>query len=318
MLPTRMVRVVYIAGAARSGSTVLDTILGNAQGVESVGELFKLARSGWAGAEYCSCGEPGDRCPFWTRVRARFEAAGFNVEQYARLSEEVERRRKVSLPLFGTRGRLGPTLGRGFERDRLEPWGRATAELMRSILDEAGAEVLVDSSKSPERALALSLLPEVDLYLIHLVRDGRGMAWSLSKSIQKDLANGVQREIRGRSVTRTALIWSVVNTQVLRVAKRLPPERKLLLRYEDYLESLETALEPLVDFAGPGVVEAARRAVAGEELPLGHTIAGNRLRMNGAIRLQADHEWREKLNTRDRRRFERVGAPLLRRFGYET
>ena len=61
--------VLYVVGAARSGSTVLQTVLGSHAQIEGVGELGFLSRSGHVFEEYCACGEPADVCPYWSEVR---------------------------------------------------------------------------------------------------------------------------------------------------------------------------------------------------------------------------------------------------------
>ena len=58
------VTVLYITGLWRSGSTILDIILGSHHLVEGVGELRTLPAALVDGAT-CACGQPVDRCPFW-------------------------------------------------------------------------------------------------------------------------------------------------------------------------------------------------------------------------------------------------------------
>ena len=61
-------------GCGRSGSTILDILLGNSSQIESVGELvFALSR---ADVERCSCGLSLSDCTFWSRVRCDLEAEG--------------------------------------------------------------------------------------------------------------------------------------------------------------------------------------------------------------------------------------------------
>ena len=217
------VRVVYIMGYGRSGSTVLDTVLGNVEGVESVGELANVARSGWRGGEPCACGRLAKDCPFWSSIRRRWEETGGDLDRYLALQARYESHRAWSRLTLRRRSR-----GEGFRT-----WARLTAGLFRAVAEESGARVVVDSSKSPVRALALHLAPEIDLFVIHLVRDGRGVAWSLSKAYARDPQAGVPHDFRPRSVVRTALSWSYVNLQASRVRRGLPPERGALLRYED-------------------------------------------------------------------------------------
>src|SRR5688500_770153 len=90
-------KVIYITGAARSGSTVMDIVLGNHPEIVSVGELKNLVKSGWARGEYCSCGERAIGCPFWTAVRTEWNklTGGHDLSEYARLQTVFERYRRL-------------------------------------------------------------------------------------------------------------------------------------------------------------------------------------------------------------------------------
>jgi hypothetical protein len=58
----------YIAGPGRSGSTLLDITLGQADGFVSVGELRNIWARGFGEDWPCGCGLPVRRCPFWSAV----------------------------------------------------------------------------------------------------------------------------------------------------------------------------------------------------------------------------------------------------------
>jgi hypothetical protein len=49
---------------------------------------------------------------------------------------------------------------------------------------------------------------------------------------------------------------------------------------------------------------------------VGHAVAGNRLRMAGAIRLKPDMEWAHKLSPRDKRIFWLLAGWLAKQYGY--
>ena len=142
------VTVLYIAGSGRSGSTVFDLVLGNHQDVESVGELSNLFRSGWRNGEYCACGQRGDECSFWSEVKKDWVArtnAG-DLEEYIKLQGEFEGLSSIPRLL---RQRHKPS--ESFQR-----YAKWTHALFRSIQNVSGKSTIVDSSKSPARALALS------------------------------------------------------------------------------------------------------------------------------------------------------------------
>ena len=86
------VRVIYIMGAGRSGSTLLDTVLANHPDVVGVGELVNLHSAGWTSNEICACGQLGTECSFWTRVREAWQrrVPQATVEGYVALQKRIE------------------------------------------------------------------------------------------------------------------------------------------------------------------------------------------------------------------------------------
>ena len=116
-------------------------------------------------------------------------------------------------------------------------YGRRTTRLFEAILSQSGKKTIVDSSKLPGRAMALALVPEIDLRVIHVVRDGRGVAWSLAKAYQREVKSGLQREIKPKSVSRTALRWTMVNLETEYLFRKLGPEKVMRLRYEDFVSN---------------------------------------------------------------------------------
>ena len=62
------VRVLYVGGTGRSGSTVVANALGGLDDAVSVGEVRFLWERGIVQNRLCSCGEPFATCPFWNEV----------------------------------------------------------------------------------------------------------------------------------------------------------------------------------------------------------------------------------------------------------
>ncbi len=62
-------------------------------------------------------------------------------------------------------------------------------QLYRAIANVADADYVVDSSKAPAYAIILSRMRNVDIRLLHMVRDVRGVAYSATKKkIRTDVA----------------------------------------------------------------------------------------------------------------------------------
>jgi hypothetical protein len=304
-------RVIFIAGAGRSGSTLLDIVLGNHPEIVSVGELSKLVPSALVGREYCACGARGDECEFWREVVGQWlggEAGEAEQREYLALQERFERTRRWPR-LLAERRRASPRFLRYAER---------TAALFRAIARVSGKPVVLDSSKNPARAFALSLVPGLELAVIHLVRDPRGVAFSYQKAFARDERGGVQHDIAPRPAWRTALAWRFGNAAAERLMRGLAPGRAARLRYEDLVADPRRALAGLDAVLGMDLSALSERMAAGEEMAVHHTVAGSRLRMQGRVRLAADAAWSRAMPARDRRAVARLAGRALARYGYPT
>lgn len=302
-------KVVYIIGYVRSGSTILDTILGNHPQIESVGELANLHRSGWVNNEYCACGKVANECLFWNDVKAAWaELGGFReVRDYIALQARFERIRKWPRLLLE---RIKPTKS-------FEAYARQTELLFRAIQQVSKKPILVDSSKIPLRGLALGMIPGVDLHYVHLIRDGRGVAWSLAKSFRANRSAGIQHDLASKPIWRTALTWFIINIQD-EVICRLSGKRKTVrIRYEDLTEKPDQVLTTIGQLMDLDLTPLKDKLINNETLDIGHTIAGNRLRMAKKIKLRLDTEWYEKMPSKDKRLFWLLCGSLMRCYGYK-
>jgi hypothetical protein len=83
---SRRVTVLYLAGWGRSGTTVLDNVLGQTTGMFSAGELHEIWQHGLAEHRLCGCNTPLTRCDVWKRV---FDESygGFDRVDVGKMSE---------------------------------------------------------------------------------------------------------------------------------------------------------------------------------------------------------------------------------------
>ena len=69
--------VLLIIGYGHSGTTILDMVLGSAEGSFSCGELTYITRNQFF-EEYCSCGSVIRECPFWSVVFEKWVGSAEN------------------------------------------------------------------------------------------------------------------------------------------------------------------------------------------------------------------------------------------------
>ena len=307
MSSTLPIRVVYIAGYGRSGTTLLDIVLGQHPDVVGAGEIAELTGHVWHENEYCACGQPVHDCDFWSPLLRQWLDAHPSslMRRYEDCQEKIESLAGLS--------KLYSGYGRGEE---FAFYSRATTRLFEAIRSRSGKSTIVDSSKNPGRAMALALIPEIDLRVIHVVRDGRGVAWSLAKPYARDVKSGLQRTIKPRPIFRTALRWSIVNLGAECLSNKLGPQKFMRLRYEDFVSNPASTMERIGSFAGLDLAAIGESLQRGEAIRPGHQIAGNRLRMNTSISLSADEKWRTMMPPAQQTLFRFLGGAMLRRYGY--
>lgn len=296
------VKVIYIVGYGRSGSTILDIVLSQASEVFGGGELTALSRHVWNEDEFCACGERIRSCPIWRAIFARWadgEAPEF-LERYHALQRRHE---NLAAPYLPRR------VDRGFAEYR-----RHTVRLFRAISDETGKAVVLDSSKLPGRAYALSRMPEIDLFVLHLVRDGRAVAWSMMHPYEIDLKAGLQKAIRPKSAIRTALRWTMVNAVAEKVC--IEAAHSARTSYEEFVFAPEATLRDLGEKTGIAFDPVAEAVSGGEAIRPGHQMAGSRIRMKPSMVLSSDDKWRVKMPRGRRAQVEAVSGRMLRRYGF--
>ncbi len=306
-------RVLFIAGLGRSGTTLIERVLGQLPGVCSAGELNHLWRWGILDDERCGCGEPFSTCGFWTAVgRRAFGVTGWTrplAQRLLHLRSRVDRARYV--PQLS---RATSTHPRGGE---LAAYLDAYRDVYAAVAEVSGASVVVDSSKQASLAYCLRHDNEIDVRVVHVVRDSRGVAYSWTKEMARPEAGEGRQLMTRYSPVRSALLWDV-NNALLAVLGRLGTPR-LLMRYEDFVQNPRAAVSRIAGFADlPVSADDLRFLGAGHaDLTTSHTVAGNPMRFRtGRIELRRDDAWRQQLPRRQQRVISALTAPLLVRYGY--
>lgn len=302
-------KVVFLMGYGRSGSTFFDILLNNAADVASVGALGHYWN--WLAAdEPCACGERLEACEFWGEVvrshRERLSHGG--PERWNAVQEGVESRRRLPRLLRGS-----------LPGELVASYRRATGCLLEAIDERTEPPAVVDSSgsgaRSTGRAFALARHTDADVRVIHLVRDGRAVAWSSVKRPGSPERPEVSLP-RPLVALRAGAAWSVANLACEWIARKLGSDRVLRVRYEDLATRTAEELERVSAFADVELGDLIRKVEADAPLEVGHNIAGNRLRFRDEIRIRPDFSWREAMPAPYRWALTAQLWPLLFRYGY--
>jgi hypothetical protein len=298
-------RVLAIVGSDRSGSTLLDNILGGIPGVFSGGEIRYLWERGLGELRRCGCGVRVIDCDIWSQVLDRVPAATVDTTRMLR-DFDLLRTRHAFTPLL-------PVFGGVYDR-RLAGISRRVAPVYHELAAVTGAEVLVDSSKRPTWAYLLAMMPKVELSVVHLVRDPRAVAHS-RKRFKRQPDSAEERGMLQHPPVVSAAFWTVWNLAARRLA-RLPGY--LELRYEDLIADPVGSVDAIRSMAGLRSPHPTLTAGRVELLP-SHTVSGNPGRFRtGEVPLRLDDAWRRDQLRRDRLVVDALTWPLARRYGYST
>jgi hypothetical protein len=301
---SRPVEVVYIGGAGRSGSTLLDRLLEQQDGVVSVGEFVDIWDRGVLRDERCGCGERFRSCAFWNDVgmRAMNGWSNLDIGRTIALQNSVVRQRCI--PLL-----LRPQLSQRFARGLAE-YAELLAKVYRAIADVSGASLVVDSSKVCAGALVVSHARGVRLRVVHLVRDGRGVAYSHQRKVTRPQSPDQMERL---GAAHAGARWMATNLEYHLLERAGVPVHRV--RYEDLIHDVPSYVGRILgrDISLGGDWRGS------SYLRPGHGVAGNPIRLkHGATALSLDDEWRREMGRADHMVVTALGAPLLRHYGYLT
>lgn len=304
------VPVLFINSAAYSGSTLLTRLLNLHPRVATVGELAGyVGKTGRPKQRMCSCGRSMTACPFWNRLAGLLEEQGvrFDPEDFGTGFRLFPYRRRV-LNALAT-GCIGSnrleelrrkTLGliSSYER-QIREVVRTNEQYIRSICRLRGADVFLDASKYADRAKHLSLSRGLDLRIVHLTRDSRGVVNSYRRHLRIPVAAG-------------ALKWTFSQVKSESLRRRFPSSF-LRLRYEDLCADPLGAVNRVLAFAGLDPLEDLDPARGP-----GNHILGNRMRLVNRLEIRQDIGWRRDLSPSQVGLVTAITSPKLKALGYRV
>lgn len=199
-------KLVYISGSGRSGSTMVERLL-HAGGVGfALGEFHCLWRLS-PGEQTCACGSPVAQDPFWSDVLDQSALSVADLQDLRRLEQTVVR--------TGYIARHGFSLNRLAGQTEVKDFLALQHRLFAAIARKSGRDILIDSSKAGPRAWILACDPGTRL--LHLWRDPADViaSWR-SRKFDRGLGSEMQR----LSISRAAIEWIKVEGLMRRLSRQ--------------------------------------------------------------------------------------------------
>jgi hypothetical protein len=278
--------VVYLIGSGHCGSTLLDMIMGAHSKIVGVGELHRFStQKDELKRMVCTCKKSPLACPFWSKIILTVDcSSGLGV--YQSKANFLLGRKKY---IFKNKNKDSVSI-----KDYLE----LNEKIYESILNYSGREIVFDSSKEINRAELLLLSKKLNIILLHLVRDGKGVMWSYKRKYRETFS----------SIWR----WLALNLKSEIIKKRNKDRKIIFLRYEDLARNPQKTLERILGEIGLKFEPQMLNFREAEQ----HQINGNRLRFSQEKEIKEDLSWKENLSSFDLFLFHVLAGWLNKIYGY--
>ena len=288
------INLIYVASIGRSGSTLLESILGAHSQVTTCGEIHiwphEILQKG---VRPCICGESVLTCPIWSEVHSQVDPLQQPHPQIHFFREQHHAGHTLRLARLREFGKQPLSAQTVAELQRYAQNNYAVFEAFLSVMRARYGPRLnwvVDSSKDPYRLLWLVRSNLFNIKVLHIVRSPPAFVYSMVKRLPK--AEVDVPYSRFYEASRQSLKWSIENALISKVAKNhLDSSSYQLVKYEELASTPAKTFERICDFIG---CDFEQGAIANFREGSKHTIAGNPMRYE-ARGISLDERWKTLL-----------------------
>lgn len=288
--------IIYISGCSRSGTSLLQGLLAQYEGVTALGELRRLGAMLNADSA-CSCGEVLSQCNYWQNVVAN---AGLDVSSVKTATTEGAFLRSIKNILLLVSINLNCSVGSDYLVKNSKEYSQVIFDIYQSSSSmNHSSPVLIDSSKLPLHLLHLWVHFPNSIKPVFMVRDGRAVVNSMMRRA-------------GISVYRASWLWrrSVMSLQYV---KRAIAPAEEYLKYEDLCMSPNDTVVRVLEKSHGNECKLKSHSV--QQHILGGSPSVEDLEINEKV-VKEDLRWKKELSKRDLSIFNMIAGRVNKSLGY--
>jgi len=318
------VKALYIMSSPRGGSTLVSLVLGQHSKVVNLGEVCFIPKL-LSLAEQCTCGAELRQCEEWGKVFARLARTtgvdmrsspyGLHLDDAmkwkdgsGKVDHQYQSKKRMLISKWRSAAdttalALPSALGGSWATlPSIKEGVNNTMALYTAAAEEWNANLVVDASKLPRKAVHLYRAFPDEVRILHLTRDGRGV--SASRMGHMPFSRAAERWHHYHKITKDLL------------NKWVAPEHQFAMQYEAFTSEPEKWMRDLCAWLGMDFQPEMLQFSVNDII---HSAGGNPTRFQLAeegIR-PTDDRWRSKLGEKEMAEFETVAGPLNRSLGYQ-
>lgn len=301
-------KILYLAGTGRSGSTILGRVMAESPRLFMAGEVSRLWNRIVLDRHVCGCAKLLPDCPVWSQVFAEAFGGFPGVDP-----KEMQNRLNRSARIRHVTARFLPSSRNGRSPDPAPR--QELRRLYQAIARVSGCRVIIDISKGPGYGRLLAEATGMDVYVLHWVRDPRAVAFSWRRTKAHPITGELMQRM---SWAKSTLDWMGLNSVSERMDIGLAPRLPYLrVRYEDFAVDPWRVVRRIQAWLGEEVM--GRMDGEGPVIALGpgHAVSGNPNRYDvGRIEVRPDEEWRQRMTPGRKLLIASLAWPLMTRYGY--
>ncbi len=289
-LPTHKIPLLYIAGTGRNGSTLLERILNEIPGVFAAGELGRLTR--YNPNKMCLCGQHLINCPIWQEIINEVDEQ-VDETKFTQLDKRYAEPSVIDFfKLFSKRHQQDLP-------DDFKQYLNGLAIKYRTIHKHKKCQVITDSTIDTCYGYYLSLIPTIDLYVVHLIRDPRGVAYSWQRM---KFADAAAKKPWTPKIPPLQSAWSWIKRNIFIELMFAKSKKYLRVHYEDLVDNPADTIKKIAQLLN---LQAEHLDfIEGNKIQVGenHLIGGNLgvfREGRGEIVLKSDKKWQVNLKWLD-------------------
>lgn len=274
------ITVIYIIGDRRSGTTLLENILSKSDEIISVGELAMLkdhidkTGPGFFWNWNCSCGKSIFECPFWSNVLKNI----YNKDFQTKITWPYKSLKIIFSSVF--KKYACKTLQKFVSTKNNLTTTETLEKIYISISQTSNKKIIVDSSKDPLQALAISRFKNIEVKYVWLTRDLRAISYSKLKRAEANKSST-------KGILRILLNTTYYKNLCKAVVFCLNTKNVTVVNYEDLVSKTQSTLNKICNYF------CLKNFSAPEHMELinDHTIGGTPNRFERSL-IAEDASWK--------------------------
>lgn len=279
---SKKIKLIYISSNGRSGSTLLDMLIGIHSKCFTLGEFQVLPIDYLYNTQPCGCNRRVDSCDFWADIIEQnkniiingtiSKFRNFGYGKVLRWNELQEIYLNINKSDFNL----------------IKKYGQENFLVLKSVFEKVKKSkdvyYLVDASKDPYRLKWLAQSGYFDLNVLHIIKDPMAFVYSMIKE-EKSFIKKMYLTLR------MSIRWVIENLIIVKVANKYIGKRKYLkIKYEKLASDHTVQLQSIFNF-----LKIYDHSISDNRFRhYNHAISGNKMRNeNNSIYL--DEKWKKEM-----------------------